>query len=176
MRDAGGELILVDGDDVEVGTCGKLETHRRGLRHRAFSVFVKDGRGRLLLQRRAAGKYHSAGLWANTCCGHPRPGEAVARAARRRLGEEMGFDCELRAVGRHAYRADVGGNLVEDEVVHLFVGRHDGAIAPNPDEVVEYVWLTPAELAAEVAGQRHRFSAWLLDYLEHLGDAIAAWN
>lgn len=176
MRENNDELVLVDGDDVEVGTCGKLETHRRGLRHRAFSVFIKDGRGRLLLQRRAAGKYHSAGLWANTCCGHPGSGEEVARAARRRLGEEMGFDCELRAVGRHAYRADVGGDLVEDEVVHLFVGRYDGAIQPNPDEVAEYAWLTEAELKADVVRDRGRYAAWMLDYLEHLGDEIAAWS
>ncbi len=176
MRDVASELVLVDADDVAIGTCGKLETHRRGLRHRAFSVFVKDRQGRLLLQQRAAGKYHSPGLWGNTCCGHPGPGEEVDQAARRRLAEEMGFDCELRAVGRHAYRAEVGGDLVEDEVVHLFIGRHDGDILPNPDEVAEYIWLTPAELSAEVVRDRGRYAAWLLDYLDHLSEEIAAWG
>ena len=175
MRDVGSELGLVDADDVAVGTCGKLETHRRGLRHRAFSVFIKDRRGHLLLQRRAAGKYHSPGLWANTCCGHPGPGEDVALAARRRLGEEMGFDCALRAVGRHAYRADVGNDLVEDEVVHLFVGQYDGEFVPNPEEVAEFAWLTLDELSAEAAHDRSRYAAWLLDYLDTLGDEIDTW-
>ncbi|HEX7957304.1 MAG TPA: isopentenyl-diphosphate Delta-isomerase, partial [Pyrinomonadaceae bacterium] len=116
------QLILVDADDRELGAGEKLEVHRAGALHRAFSVFVFDGRGRLLMQRRAAGKYHSGGLWSNTACGHPRPGEATRAAARRRLREEMGLDCELSAAFEFVYRAELGDSLVEHEYDHVFVG------------------------------------------------------
>src|SRR3954469_14253008 len=119
MLDARETVVLVDEDDREVGLAPKLRAHERGLLHRAFSVFVLNARGEVLLQRRADGKYHSAGLWTNTACGHPRPGEPVAAAARRRLREEMGFECALVAAGTFVYRARVGSELVEHELDHL---------------------------------------------------------
>src|SRR5689334_7965348 len=115
MLDAAERVVLVDERDREVGTMPKLAAHAEGALHRAFSVFVLNAAGELLLQRRAAAKYHCGGLWTNSCCGHPRPGEPVADAARRRLREEMGFDCELASVGSFVYRAEVGGGLVEHE-------------------------------------------------------------
>src|SRR5918997_6672888 len=125
------QVILVDEADREVGTGSKLEAHREGALHRAFSVFVFDRRGRLLLQKRAAGKYHSGGLWSNTCCGHPRPGEATAEAARRRLREEMNFDCELRAAFEFLYRAQFTNKLIEHEYDHVFVGEFGGVFVPD---------------------------------------------
>src|SRR5689334_21695042 len=120
---AADQVILVDADDRPLGTMAKLEAHRRGLRHRAVSVIVRDGKNRLLLQQRAAVKYHSPGLWTNTYCSHPRPGEAAIDAARRRLAEEMGVACALSFLFSTHYRADVPGGLIEDEVVHVFGGR-----------------------------------------------------
>src|ERR1700685_465980 len=121
MNDSEEHIILVDADDREVGLAGKIEAHAKGLMHRAISVCVLDKRGRMLLQRRAAGKYHSGGLWTNACCTHPRAGEGVAEAARRRLREELGVDCELKFALRTHYRADVGNGLIEDEIVHMFL-------------------------------------------------------
>jgi isopentenyl-diphosphate delta-isomerase len=123
-------------------------------------VFVFDAAGRLLLQQRARGKYHSAGLWSNTCCGHPRPGEETAAAAARRLHEEMGVGCPLEPTGSFTYRAPVG-ELVEHEIDHVFVGRFDGAPQPDAREVAAWRWVDPAELAMDLAARPERYSAWL---------------
>jgi isopentenyl-diphosphate Delta-isomerase len=154
------QVILVDAEDREVGSMEKLRAHHEGVLHRAFSVFVFDRDGRLLLQRRAEHKYHSGGLWSNSCCGHPRPGEAVHLAARRRLEEEMGFTCELREVSAFRYRAEVGGGLVEHEFDHVFVGEFDGTVAASPDEVAEWRWIGAAEVEAERSRHPERFTPW----------------
>src|ERR1051326_4362398 len=112
------EIILVDANDVEVGQGSKMEVRRRGKLRRAFSVFVFDKGGRLLLQQRAAGKYHSPGLWSNTCCGHPRSGETTALSTRRRLREEMGIDCALTEAFAFTYRAELDRDLIEHEIDH----------------------------------------------------------
>jgi isopentenyl-diphosphate delta-isomerase len=155
------ELILVDAFDRELGVGEKMEVHLAGALHRAFSVFVFDGRGRLLMQKRAADKYHSAGLWSNTACGHPRPGEATRDAARRRLREEMGFDCELRAAFQFLYRAELDGALVEHEYDHVFVGTFEGDPAPDPSEVEEWRWVWVGELLRGLSEQPHLYSRWL---------------
>ncbi len=169
-------MVLVDENDRQTGLCEKLETHRRGLLHRAFSVIIKNNAGQILLQQRAAGKYHSPGLWANACCGHPGAGEDVAEAAQQRLAEEMGFTCELHRVRRHSYCADVGGGLTENEFVHVFFGRFDGPVAANPAEAADYRWWTPDDLLADVAAGPNRYSAWFRDYLHHFGKEIIAWE
>lgn len=153
-------VILVDAHDVETGTAGKLHAHRAGLLHRAVSVFVFGSNGSILLQRRARGKYHSGGLWTNTCCGHPRPGEAVADAARRRLREEMGVECELREVLCFTYRADLGGGLTEHELDHVLVGTWDGTPLPDPSEVEAWRWAGHAELERRLRVAPERFTAW----------------
>ena len=158
------EVILVDERDRPLGTMAKLEAHRRGLRHRAISVIVRDRHNRLLLQRRAAAKYHSGGLWTNTCCSHPRPGEATLEAAHRRLGEEMGFACELTFLFSTHYRADVSGGLIEDEVVHVFGGRFDGTPDPNPLEVEDWCWKDPAELACDLDENPEKYTVWFREY------------
>ena len=135
------QVILVDQDDREIGVREKLDAHKRGELHRAFSVFVFDGQGALLIQQRAKGKYHTSGLWTNTCDGHPRPGETIAEAARRRLLEEMGFECELDEALAFTYHAELGDGLVEHEYDHVLVGRFDGEPEPDPREAAGWQWV-----------------------------------
>ena len=155
-------LVLVDGDDVPLGTAPKLDVHRDGRLHRAVSVLLFDDDGRVLLQRRAAAKYHSAGLWANTACGHPRPGETVLDAARRRLRAEMGIDAPaLTVAGRFVYRAQLDAGLVEHELDHVVVGRWSGMPSPDAGEVSSFDWVDPDDLARELRAHPERYSAWL---------------
>ena len=160
--DAKEEVILVNDADEEVGVGSKLEVHQRGDQHRAFSVFIFDSAGDVLLHRRAAGKYHSGGLWTNTCCGHPRPGEATGSAAERRLSEEMGIRCELREVGSFSYRADLESGLIENEIDHVFVGQFDGDPQPDPEEVEDWARVGLREVRARLAGAPDQFTAWFL--------------
>ena len=154
------QVILVDPDDRPLGTCEKLEAHRRGLLHRAVSAFVFDSSGRQMLQRRAGDKYHSANLWSNACCSHPRPDEAAAAAITRRVWEEMGITPALEPRFVFTYRAELEHGLVEHELDHIFTGRFDGAPTPNPVEVSEWRWVTANALAAEVAFAPENFTAW----------------
>ena len=156
------EVILVDEHDRPVGVAEKLEAHTGGGRlHRAFSVFVFDAAGRLLLQLRAGSKYHFGGRWSNTCCGHPRPGEESAAAARRRLSEEFGFDCDLSRVGSFTYHAhDSASGLAEHEIDHVFVGEFNGAPTPNAEEIDEWRWIDPADLKREMRERPDRFTPW----------------
>ena len=152
----------------------KLETHERGLRHKAISVFVLRGDA-MLLQRRAAGKYHTPNLWANTCCTHPHWEEPSERCATRRLREELGITgLLLEGRGTLEYRAEVGGGLIEHEVVDLFVGLAgpDLALAPDPGEVRDHRWLELDALAAEIAAQPERFTPWLRIYMAEHRDRI----
>lgn len=152
----------------------KLDVHRRGLRHPAVSVFLLDG-DRLLIQRRAFGKYHTPGLWANTCCTHPAWGESPADCAARRLGEELGLrGVALTPRGEVEYRAEVGGGMVEHELVHLFTGawRAELTVRPDPAEVMECRWLTLAALRREIAASPDRFTPWLRVYLADHAEAI----
>lgn len=160
-------VILVNERDVVVGEAEKLEAHRTGALHRAFSVFVQDGAGRVLLQRRTASKYHSGGLWSNTCCGHPRPGEDTPAAAARRLREEMGFVCPLEPAGTFVYRARLG-DLVEHEYDHVFAGVFDGSPQPDPAEVAEWRWVSVDELERNLAAHPGRYTVWLAPALEQL--------
>lgn len=168
-------VVLVDENDAEVGTEEKLRAHLDGRLHRAISVFVMDAAGRLLLQRRAPGKYHSAGQWTNACCSHPRPGESPEAAARRRLREEMGIECDLRPAFRFVYRADVGGGLVEHEYDHVFVGRCDADPSPDPAEADAWRWATLGELEEELWEAPEHFTPWFrmimgrADLLDALG-------
>ena len=164
------QVILVDENDRSTGTAEKLDAHRRGLLHRAFSVFIFDGKGRLLLQRRAASKYHSGGLWTNTCCSHPRPGEAIVDAASRRLTEEMGIACQLELAFVTTYRANVDPDLIEHEVVHVFLGTYEGDIAPDPDEVEAWRWTTVDDLLTDIDAHPATYTVWFRHYVEDFLD------
>ncbi len=154
-------VILVDEDDREIGTEEKLEAHKQGLLHRAFSIFVVDSGRRMLIQKRASGKYHSAGLWSNTCCGHPLPGEPVEQAAHKRLREEMGFDCALEHAFNFTYKAYLGNGLSENEYDRVFVGQFEGEPRPNPEEVEDWRWIAMEELRADVQERPDRYTYWL---------------
>ena len=172
MVDEDEMVVLVDEQGQEVGTMEKLDAHRSGALHRAISIFVFDHSGRLILQRRAPTKYHSPGQWANTCCSHPRPGEACEDAAHRRLVEELGFDCALSYRAAIRYRADVGAGLTENELVSAYVGRHDGPLLPDPSEVSECRVVSTECLAREIAAEPQAFTPWLRIYVERHAKAL----
>lgn len=157
---AADEVIVVNANDIAIGTAPKLDAHRRGLRHRAVSVIIGDGHGRLLLHRRSAEKYHSAGLWTNTCCSHPRPGESASDTATRRLAEEMGINCPLAFLFSMYYRANVSNGLIENEIVHVFGGQFNGNPNPNSFEVWEWCWKPSAEIARDVDERPEIYSVW----------------
>ena len=168
------QLILVGEDNRRVGTGGKLAVHREGRLHRAFSIFLFDEHGRTLLQRRAATKYHSGGLWANTCCGHPRTGERTLLAARRRLGEELGLDAALHFGFRARYRTALDHGLIENELVYVFVGQVSGRQSLNPEEVSETRMLNLPDLIADAARQPQAYAYWLRHYLINHAAALGA--
>lgn len=155
-------MILVDENDREIGTEEKIAAHLGGGHlHRAVSVFVFNRRGELLLQRRAASKYHFAGLWSNTCCSHPGPGETVLGVSERRLREEMGISAPLRAVGTFIYRAtDVGTSLSEHELVHVVVGRSDVDPTPDASEVGEWRWMDLGSLSRNLTKDPSAYTPW----------------
>jgi len=154
-------VILVSDQDEVVGTMEKYEAHRQGALHRAFSIFLFDAAGRLLIQQRAADKYHSGSLWTNTCCSHPRPGEETSTAAARRLREEMGLLPPLEHRFTFTYRAEVGHGLIEHELDHVFFGRTEGTPSPDPTEVQDWRFVAIDALNAEIADHPDRFTTWL---------------
>ncbi len=155
------QVILVNERDEVIGAGEKMQTHRLGRLHRAFSVFVFSYGGSLLLQRRAAVKYHSGGLWSNTCCGHPRPGEETLAAAHRRLQEEMGFDCGLEFAFSFKYRAALEGGIIEHEIDHVFIGQHEQAPSPDAGEVEAWRWAPLAPLLEDMRSRPQRYTSWL---------------
>ncbi|MCP1464166.1 isopentenyl-diphosphate Delta-isomerase [Pseudomonas sp. S3E17] len=170
-------LILVDRHDRKKGCAPKLEAHRTGQLHRAFSVFIFDDAGRLLLQQRAFGKYHSQGLWTNTCCGHPRPGERTKTAAERRLREEMGITCSLRKVSTLLYREPISNQLIEHEFDHIFVGVNPGDPIANPNEAHAWQWTTLAQIHARINAAPGTFTVWFRRIFESIGLAgVHAWK
>ena len=153
-------VVLVDENDREIGTEEKMEAHEEGRLHRAFSIFIFNSKGEMLLQRRAFGKYHSGGLWTNACCSHPKPNESVERAAHRRLREELGFDCKLTERFCFIYKARLDHGLIEHEFDHVLTGNHDGEIVPNGDEVSEILWITIDDLKSEMRRHPNDFTEW----------------
>jgi isopentenyl-diphosphate Delta-isomerase len=172
MRDMPDEELIPAWVDGRLQPVGKMEVHRAGLRHKAVSVFVTDGH-KVLIQRRALTKYHTPGLWANTCCTHPRWDEDAAACAVRRLREELGITGLFPAFAdRVEYRADVGQGLTEHELVEIFVAERTEAMTldVNPDEVAEVRWVDLYDLSADVLRNAERYTPWLRIYLaEHMG-------
>lgn len=153
-------VIRVDERDRETGVAEKMEAHAAGLLHRAFSVQIFTSQGAWLLQRRSPQKYHSGGLWSNTCCSHPTPGTSTSEAASGRLNEEMGLTTALHPAAAFLYRAEVGQGLVEYEYDHLFTGISDERPRIDPDEVAEYRYVQPDDLLTELARHPERFTVW----------------
>ncbi|MEM3670924.1 MAG: isopentenyl-diphosphate Delta-isomerase [Thermoprotei archaeon] len=155
-------VVLVDEEDHQKGVLKKLEAHSSGgILHRAFSVFVFNDKGETLLQKRAQQKYHSGGLWSNTCCSHPKPGEAVTDAAHRRLKEELGFDCELVKAFDFIYKTPVGNGLTEYEYDHVYFGTYNGPVHPDSSEVESVEWIPVDELANKIVENPSAYTEWL---------------
>ena len=167
-------ILLVDEDDRVVGTGEKIAVHRAGLLHRAFSVLIHDRDGLWLMQKRAAGKYHSGGLWTNSCCGHPRPGETVGEAAMRRLYEEMGFSCALTPLGTNRYRTEFGNGLTENEFVHVLTGVYDGAVRLDPEEAADFAWMEPDAVRAAIESAPQGYSYWFRKYVREMWPMLVA--
>jgi|SRR5690606_2432020 len=153
-------VVLIDENDGELGLMEKQQAHVAGLLHRAFSVFVFNSSGELLLQQRATDKYHSPLLWTNTCCSHPRNGETYEQAAHRRLVEEMGFDCELEEKFHFIYKAQLEEKLFEHELDHVFIGYYDGEIKINKEEVEDFKWMKMDELIEDMNVNPQKYTIW----------------
>jgi isopentenyl-diphosphate delta-isomerase len=154
-------VTLVDAENNVVGSCGKIAAHREGKLHRAFSILISNPDGELLLQRRAAKKYHFASRWSNACCGHPRPGESTPDAAHRRLGEEFGFTVPLTQIAELSYYAeDEVSGLVEHEYLHVFHGLYTGEPCPNPHEIGAYRWMLSDRIQRGLATRPDWFTPW----------------
>ncbi len=154
------DVILVDEHDVQTGTMEKMEVHQKALLHRAFSIFVFNGKGEMLLQKRANRKYHSAGLWTNACCSHPQPGEDTLAAAEIRLQEEMGFNTGLTKAFDFIYKAPFENGLTEYEFDHVFTGSYDGDIFPNVDEVSDYCFKSLVEIKNSIQSHPQKYTEW----------------
>ncbi|MBY0065784.1 isopentenyl-diphosphate Delta-isomerase [Empedobacter falsenii] len=160
-------VVLVDQDDQKLGLMEKQQAHVAGLLHRAFSVFVFNSKGELMIQQRAASKYHSPTLWTNTCCSHPRDNETYEQAAHRRLEEEMGFDCELEYKFNFIYKAHLENDLIEHELDHVFIGTFDDEPKLNPDEVMAYRWVELDDLKKDTEKNPQNYTAWFKIIFEH---------
>jgi isopentenyl-diphosphate delta-isomerase len=171
-------VILVNELDQEVGSMEKMEAHEKGLLHRAFSVFIFNEKGEVLLQQRALGKYHSGGLWTNTCCSHPRAGESTIAAGKRRLFEEMGFTCELESLFSFVYKVQLDQGLTEHELDHVLIGNYLGTFTPNPEEVMNTAWMPLDALILDCQDRPEKYTSWLQiiinEYANHLKQAVAA--
>jgi len=154
------EVILVNTSDEEIGTMEKMKAHEEALLHRAFSVFVFNHKGEMLIHQRAIEKYHSGGLWTNACCSHPRKGETTEEAAHRRLMEEMGFDCPVSERFSFIYKAKLDQGLTEYEFDHVFFGSFDGRPQPNPDEVCDWKYVSIRKLKDNIKMEPEAYTEW----------------
>lgn len=154
------KVVLVDENDNAVAEMEKLAAHEQGYLHRAFSVFIFNDQGELLLQQRANHKYHGAGLWTNTCCSHPQLGENVALSAQERLNYEMGIECDLKLVYTFIYNEPVENNLIEHELDYVFVGYSDQSPALNIDEVQDYKWMNEEQILSDIRNNPSLYTVW----------------
>ena len=154
------QVILVNESDETIGTMDKMEAHRKGKLHRAFSVFIFNSKGEMLLQQRAMNKYHSGGLWTNACCSHPGPGEETMAAASRRLKEEMGFETNLKKIFDFVYRSEFENGLIEHEFDHIFVGEFERDIVMNREEVKDFCYKKLDEIRDSLSMQPQKYTAW----------------
>ncbi len=154
------EVVLVNEKDESIGRMEKMEAHEKGLLHRAISVFILNEKGEMLLQKRALHKYHSAGLWTNTCCSHPRPGEDTKMAAERRLFEEMGIKTSLIHKGQFIYKTEFGNGLTEFELDHVFTGIHSVNPELNPEEAADFCWKSVNDIRIDIKSNPNNYTSW----------------
>jgi len=154
------KVILVDENDREIGVEEKIKAHEDGKLHRAFSIFIFNSKGEMLLQRRAKHKYHSGGLWSNACCSHPRPNESLEDAIHRRLKEEMGFDCKLKKAFHFIYEVYLDNGLKEHEFDHVFIGVYGGDVNLNLDEVMDFKWICIEKLLEDIQKNGEKYTPW----------------
>jgi len=155
------EIILVDENDVQIGTMEKMEVHQKALLHRAFSVFIFNNKGEMLLQKRADKKYHSPSLWTNACCSHPEPGQVTIASAAKRLMEEMGFTTKLKKAFDFIYKAPFDNGLTEYEFDHVFIGTYNNnVIQPNKDEVSDYCFKKLVEIKTSIQSHPEKYTEW----------------
>lgn len=166
------EVILVNEKDEVLGSMEKLEAHEKGLLHRAFSIFVFNSKGELLIHQRAFGKYHSEGLWTNTCCSHPAPGETIIEAAHRRLKEEMGLSCQMQQAFHFVYKAELDNNLIEHELDHVVIGICDSNPEINPDEAIDFKWVELSDLLIDVSKNPSNYTFWFKTILQEHFDQL----
>jgi len=166
------QVILVDENDRAYGVAEKMLAHREAKLHRAFSIFVTNSQGELLLQKRSKSKYHSGGLWTNTCCSHPRPGEETLAAANRRLQEEMGFECQLREIFSFVYQIELDRDLFEHEFDHVLIGQYDGEPVLNPLEAEDWQWMSIQNLSQDIQSNPDLYTFWLRECFDRFKAAL----
>lgn len=166
------KVILVNEKDEPIGLMPKMEAHEKALLHRAFSVFIFNNKNELLLQQRALSKYHSPGLWTNTCCSHQRDGESNTEAGKRRLIEEMGFETELTEVLSFIYKAPFDNGLTEYEFDHIMIGYYSEEPKINKEEVANWKWMTLEEIRKDMTNYPDRYTAWFKIIFERFYDHI----
>ena len=154
------QVILVDEKDNPIGVAEKMEAHEKGLLHRAFSVFIFNSKGEMLLQQRALHKYHSGGLWTNACCSHPNPGEDILAASQRRLKEEMGFEVSVEKVFDFMYKTEFDNGLAEHEFDHVFAGEYDGPVAYDKNEVMDFCFKDMKEIRNSLQTHPEKYTSW----------------
>lgn len=161
------DVILVDDKDNETGRMEKMEAHQKGMLHRAFSILIFNSKGEMLLQKRALTKYHSGGLWTNTCCSHPEPGETILEAGKRRLKEEMDLDCDLEKIYSFIYKVELNNNLIEHELDHVLIGFSNGNPKLNKDEASEYKWISINEIQKELENNPNLYTFWFKEIIKN---------
>lgn len=170
------EVVLVDANDQVLGTMEKIQAHREGLLHRAFSVLIFNDKNEMLIHKRASNKYHCGGLWTNACCSHPRLNEETIVAAKRRLTEEMGFTCDLKYVDSFIYKVDFSNGLTEHEFDHLFIGKYNDSFEPNPEEVEDWKYVSVDQIKEDIEKQPDLYTFWFKNIIkEHLDKIDFKW-
>jgi len=155
------QVILVDKNNRKIGIEEKIKAHKEDKLHRAFSIFIFNSNGELLIQQRAKTKYHSGGLWSNTVCSHPKPNETYLQATHRRLKEEMGFDCKLKKLFCFTYNTGFQNGIIENEYDCVFIGKFDDKPKPNPREIMDYKWISIKKLKEDIISHPNKYSVWL---------------
>ena len=161
------KVVLVDKNDNQIGLMSKMEAHQKGILHRAFSIFLFNSENQILLQKRSSNKYHSGGLWTNTCCSHPRDEESVIDAGNRRLFEEMGIKIELKEAFHFTYKAELENGLIEHEYDHVLIGEFNGTPILNKDEAEDWKWISMEDIRKDIVENETDYTVWFVIAFEY---------